>query len=454
MQTEPTTASPRRVAVVGGGILGMVLGLRLAQAGHRPVVIEAGPGFGGLASAAEIGPYTWDQYYHVILMSDRRLRSLLEEIALEDTLKWSTTKTGFFTDEQFHYLSTTWDFLRFPPIGLIDKARLAVTILRAATIRNWQPLEEESALEWLNRWSGPRVVDRLWRPLLRAKLGANDELVSAAFIWAIIARMYGARKTEAKKEMFGYVEGGYSSILSALERHSREQGVELLANTPIRAVRRGADGSSIAVETTGGEVENFDTVVLTVPCPLVNAMCPDLSEAERRRNDSVIYQGMICASMLTRRPLTDCYITNLTDVRLPITAVIEMTALVDRERFDGQSLIYLPRYVSQDDPAWEQDDDEIRATFLEALGRVHPRFDPAEVTDFRVSRARHVLALSTLNYSRDSMPDWKTSIPGIYVANSAQIANGTLNVNETLGVAERILPSILEDMAQPGKGSS
>ena len=160
---------------------------------------------------------------------------------------------------------------------------------------------------------------------------------------------------------------------------------------------------------------------------------------------------MICASMLTERPLTDCYITNLTDARLPITAVIEMTALVDRERFEGQSLIYLPRYVSQDDPAWEQPDEEIRATFLKALGRVHPGFDPADVTDFRVARARHVLALSTLNYSRDAMPDWKTSIPGVYVANSAQIANGTLNVNETLGVAENILPSILEDMARPGK---
>ena len=89
-------------------------------------------------------------------------------------------------------------------------------------------------------------------------------------------------KTEAKKEMFGYVEGGYSSILPALERHSREQGVELLTDTPIRAVRRNANGHSIAVETTGGQIENFDTAVLTVPCPLVNAICPDLSGAERQ----------------------------------------------------------------------------------------------------------------------------------------------------------------------------
>jgi protoporphyrinogen oxidase len=426
----------------------MVLGLRLAQAGHRPVVYEAGPGFGGLASADRIGAYTWDRFYHVILMSDRRLRSLLREVGLESALKWSTTKTGFFVDESFHYLSTALDFLRFPPIGLVDKARLGATILRAATIRNWRPLEEETAIEWLTRWSGQRVVDRLWKPLLRAKLGANDELVSAAFIWAIIARMYGARKTEAKKEMFGYVEGGYAAILAALERYSREQGVELIASAPVREVRSSPDGPGVCLETTGGAVERFDAAVLTLPCPLVVTTCPQLTAAERKRHESVVYQGMICASMLTKTPLSDCYITNLTDERLPFTAVIEMTALVDRQRFDGKSLIYLPRYVRQDDPAWDQSDDAIQASFLDALTRVHPRFDRGDVSAFQIARARHVLALSTLNYSRDSMPEWKTTVPGVYVANSAQIANGTLNVNETLGVVERILPSILQDLPQ------
>jgi protoporphyrinogen oxidase len=453
MQSEESTASSRRVAVVGGGMLGMAVGLELARQGHRPVVLEAGPGFGGLAAATEIGRYTWDQFYHVILMSDMRLRSLLSEVGLDDQLKWTTTKTGFFVDERFHYLSTPLDFLRFPPIGLIDKARLATTILRAAAIRNWEPLEEETAIDWLTRWSGEKVVDRLWRPLLRAKLGTNDELVSAAFIWAIIARMYGARKTEAKKEMFGYVEGGYSSILAALERYLPEQGVELRAKTPVREIRGVDGGTAVCVETSSGAVEHFDAAILTLPCPLINSLCPELSPAERSRNESVIYQGMICASLLTRRPLSDCYITNLADERLPFTAVIEMTALVDRERFDGQSLIYLPRYVRQDDPAWGQSDDTIEASFLDALTHVHPGIERADISAFQVARARHVLALSTLNYSRDSMPDWKTSIPGVYVANSAQIANGTLNVNETLGVAERILPSILSDMAPAGAGA-
>lgn len=452
MQAIDPAVTPRRVAVIGGGLLGMVTGLRLAQAGHQPVVIESGAAWGGLAGAAEIGEFTWDRFYHVVLMSDRRLRGLLGEIGLEQGLQWSTTKTGFFADGRFHYLSTPLDFLRFPPIGLVDKARLAITILRAAGIRNWEPLERETAIDWLTRWSGPRVVERLWRPLLKAKLGENDEIVSAAFIWAIIARMYGARKTETRKEMFGYVEGGYSRILTGLEAHLREQGVQLVDRTPIHELRR-REGGGVTLAAVDGGTEDFDAAVLTVPCPIITRICPELTESERNRLDSVVYQGMICASFLSRRRLSDCYITNLAQDGLPFTAVIEMTALVDPAHFGGQSLIYLPRYVRQDDPAWDESDEVIGERFFDALARLHPGFDPADVTAFQVSRARHVLALSTLHYSTRTMPDWKTSIPGVYVANSAQIANGTLNVNETLGVAERTLPLLLDELATLPAGS-
>jgi hypothetical protein len=50
--------------------------------------------------------------------------------------------------------------------------------------------------------------------------------------------------------------------------------------------------------------------------------------------------------------------------------------------------------------------------------------------------------LSTLNYSKN-LPKVKTSIPGVYILNSAHITNGTLNVNETIQLAETKLNEIL-----------
>lgn len=438
-----TGTAPRRVAVVGGGVLGLVLGLRLAERGHRVTIYEAGPGFGGLAASAPIGDFTWDRFYHVILASDTRLRALLGELGLDDRLRWTTTRTGFYVDDRLLSLSSALDFLRFPPLSPVDKFRLGLTILHASRLRDWRPLERQTALDWLEHWCGRRTVERLWRPLLRAKLGENHTRVSAAFIWAIIARMYAARRTGNKQELFGYVDGGYGAILGRLQERVLARGVSLIPDAKILKVGQSGSGLPVVIQRDQRPSEVFDAAVLTVPCSQVATLCPDLTAAELARLDSVTYQGIVCASLLCRRPLSDYYITNIAAAWTPFTAVIEMTALVDRERFGGLSLIYLPRYLGQDDPFWARSDAEVRAAFLPALQRLHPGLAADDIVAFQVARARQVLILPTLDYSRDAMPPVTTSLPGVFIANSAQIPNGTLNVNETLGVVEHALPGVL-----------
>ena len=51
-------------------------------------------------------------------------------------------------------------------------------------------------------------------------------------------------------------------------------------------------------------------------------------------------------------------------------------------------------------------------------------------------RVRHVFAISTLGYS-ERVPPLHTSQPGIHLCGSAQIVNGTLNVDEAVALAER-----------------
>jgi protoporphyrinogen oxidase len=112
-----------------------------------------------------------------------------------------------------------------------------------------------------------------------------------------------------------------------------------------------------------------------------------------------------------------------------------MSALVDPATFGGNALVYLPRYLTQDDSFWQKTDAEIRETFVVALERMYPNFDRRDLLAFQVGRVREMLAVSTLHYSERSRPPLRISLPNVYVVNSAQIANGTLNVNETVALA-------------------
>ncbi len=441
-------SAPRgeRWGVVGGGMLGMTMALRLARMRKHVTLFEAADSFGGLASPWQLGDVTWDRFYHVILLSDTHLRRLLGELGLEDELHWVQTRTGFYTDGSLHSMSNLVEFLRFPPLRLWDKIRLGATIWWASRVRDWRRLEKILATDWLRAWSGRRTLERIWLPLLRAKLGDNAGKASAAFIWAIIARMYAARRTGLKKEMFGYVAGGYARVLERFEKALAESGVLLRPGHALREAR-GRDGE-VTASFANGHRETFDRLILTLPAGAVVRACPDLGADEQARFRGVEYQGIVCASLLLDEPLSPYYVTNITEPWVPFTAVIEMSALAERKFLGGKALVYLPRYVTPSDPFYERSDDEVRAEFLGALARMYPHFRAEQVRCFRVARVRQVLALSTRNYS-ERLPPVRTSVPGLYILNSAHIVNGTLNVNETVQLAERGLQEILADDRAP-----
>ena len=107
---------PKKWGVLGGGILGMTLAHRLAQAGETVSLFEAAPTLGGLACAWCLGDVVWDRHYHVTLLSDTALRGLLADLNLERDMRWVETRTGFYTGGRLHSMSNTLEFLKFPPL--------------------------------------------------------------------------------------------------------------------------------------------------------------------------------------------------------------------------------------------------------------------------------------------------------------------------------------------------
>ncbi|MDQ6722916.1 MAG: FAD-dependent oxidoreductase, partial [Thermoproteota archaeon] len=132
----------KKWGIVGGGIMGMTLAHRLSQQGHKVTIFESSAELGGLVSPWKMGDVEWDKFYHVILLSDFRTRSILKDIGLEDKIEWVETKTGFYINGKLHSMSNTIEFLKFPALNLIDKFRLGLTIIVASRIKNWRKLEK------------------------------------------------------------------------------------------------------------------------------------------------------------------------------------------------------------------------------------------------------------------------------------------------------------------------
>jgi protoporphyrinogen oxidase len=412
-------------------------------------------------------------------------------------------------------MSNSLEFLRFPPLDLISKFRLGGTIFYASRVKDWKALEKISVENWLTKLSGKKTFEKMWKPLLKAKLGEAYKETSAAFIWATIQRMYAARNSGLKREMFGYVRGGYARVLEKFGEVLREKNVEIELNSRIEKIEKNAEGkicvsvaesdkfnsvgrtrttqsetvstlkvSNKTVEcsslsgtetvfdthvglhptllnsslsatdletipssanrlTTNNEqrtMNEFDQIILTCPSNVAAKICPQLTENEKQKLTNIKYQGIVCASVLMKKSLSNFYVTNITD-ETPFTGIIEMSALVDKAEFGGNALVYLPKYVAPDDELFEKSDALIEDVFITALEKMYPHFRREDVLAFKISRVRQVFPIPTLNYSAN-LPLIKTSLENIYIINSAHIVNGTLNVNETVQLAERFFKEL------------
>lgn len=417
-----------RIGVIGGGLMGLAAAERLSGAGHRVHVFERAAQPGGLATWHDFGQCVWDRFYHVILPSDSALIGFVRHLGLEDRLRWSPTQTGYYVDGRFYSLSTNVDFLRFPPLGLFSKLRLALTILYAARIDDWRRLEKVPVEDWLVRTCGRATFEKFWKPLLLAKLGVNYRRVSAVFIWTYVKRLFSARDATAQREHLGYVSGGYRAVFQRLIERFERQGGRIELGIQVTRVAP-AEGGRIVVEM-GDRREVFDKVIFTGPVNVLRQLADRALVDVPQTGRDVEYLGVICMVLVTRKPLVPYYVLNIGD-ESPFTGIIGVSNVVDPAETNGCHVTYLPKYLLSDDPLLQADDATIRASFEAALHRMFPDLEQVGIESVHINRAVKVQPLQVLDYSR-IVPQVATRHPNFYVLNSAQFVNNTLNNNEVI----------------------
>ncbi len=431
-----------KTCIIGGGLMGMALAQRLATDGITATVIEADDQVGGLATWQDFGLFDWDRFYHVILPTDRHLIPFIDSIGLGDQLEWQRTYTGFYVDDRMYSISSNLEFIKFPLLSLLSKARLAWTMLYCSRINDWRPLEREPVEDFLLRTSGRETYDKLWKPLLLAKLGENYRRVSAVFIWSYIKRMFSARDKSASAEQLGHVRGGYKTVFDKLTKDIETAGGDIRTRAQVASVRK-CNSGRLSVATSEGS-EEYDRVVCTSPVSVLRKIvAPELLDVAETGED-VEYLGVVCVVIVSRKPMVPFYVVNIADQSIPFTGMIGMSTVVDTSNTGGRYLTYLPKYVLSTDPYLQRDSAEIEAEFMDGVKRMLPDFDTTGIESVHVHRAIKVQPLQVLHYS-SLVPQVRTNHPGLFVLNTSQFVNSTLNNNEVIGAVERFYADFCGD---------
>jgi protoporphyrinogen oxidase len=435
-----------KVGILGGGIMGVCLGYYLSKAGVQVEIFEASPKLGGLAGPMTLDDGTKvDRFYHAILSSDSNLRQLCTELGIADQFRFRETKMGFYYKEEIHSMNNMIEFLRFPPLGWIDRFRLGLTVLYAQFVRNWHHLESISVEKWLLRLSGKRTYENIWLPMLKAKFDGTFDDTPATYIWSRLVRIKSTRSGASQKEEAGHLVGGYISMIDAMAARVKTMGGKIHLQTPVSRIVI-ENNKAVGIHAND-ELHKFDKVVSTLQPPIFQHMIPDASNEYRNFIAQTEYLGIICPLLVLDRPLSGFWTLNITDDRIPFTGVIETTSYIDPKYVGGHHLIYLPKYTAPDSPMQKMSDEEIKELWLEYLESMFPEFDRSWIRYFIMNRARYVEPLHPLNGTH-LIPPLHTPIQNLYLATNAQIYPALTNGESISRKAKEVAELIEREIQQ------
>ncbi len=430
-----------KVGIIGGGIMGISIGYFLSKKGIPVEIFEASPLLGGLAGPILLEDGTKvDRFYHAILSSDSQMRQLCTELGIADQLRFNQTRMGFFYKGEIHSMNNIIEFLRFPPLGWIDRFRLGLTVLYAQFVRDWHNLESISVEKWLLRWSGRRTYENIWLPMLKAKFDGSFDQTPATYIWSRLVRMKSTRSGASQKEEAGHLTGGYISLIQAMADQIVALGGKIHLQAPVKKIVIEQDkAQGIQV---GAEIRTFDKLVSTLPPPVTQRLIPDGPGEYRDFLNQTQYLGIICPLLVLDRPLSGYWTLNITDDRIPFTGIIETTSYIEPKYVGGHHLVYLPKYTAPDSPLQNMTDEEIKGLWLEHLESMFPKFERQWIRYLLVHRERYVEPLHMLNGTH-LIPPTRTPVENLYLAANAQIypalTNGESITRKAVELAEVIL---------------
>lgn len=420
----------KKIAVLGGGPMGLAVAWELLKQGHDVSLYEAGDRLGGMSASFDFDGLPIERFFHFLTTSDIEYFAALEELGIADKLHWVNTRMGVFHQHKLYNWGEPLALLRFPGLNLIEKFRYAFHVLYCKHLKSFVELDKIPATIWLKKWLGERAYSVLWEPLMSLKFYQLKDEVSAAWIAARVQRVAHSRQS-LFKEKLGYIEGGSDTFLHAIEKAIRDKGGKIFLSTPVTEVMT-TEGKVVGLRLAEEE-KLFDTVISTIPLPYVASMVPGLPQRDLQKLRALRNVGVVTVKLKLSQALTPYFWLNLTDTCYGIPGIIEYSNLNPLP----DPIVYVPYYMPQDNPRFSWDEQQFKQNTIHCLRAINPAFEESWIKAFHVSRyfyAQPVCAPGHL----DALPPMKSGIAGFYMADTSYYYPQDRSITESIGIAKQL----------------
>ncbi|CAN0898602.1 15-cis-phytoene desaturase, chloroplastic/chromoplastic [Linum grandiflorum] len=289
-RSSPRPAKPLKVVIAGAGLAGLATAKYLADAGHKPIVLESRDVLGGKLAAWKDEDGDWyETGLHIFFGAYPNVQNLFGELGIDDRLQWKEHSMIFAMPDKPGEFSR-FDFpevLPAPLNGILailrnnemltwpEKVKFAIGLL-PAMLGGQAYVEAQDGLtvqDWMRKQGVPdRVTTEVFIAMSKALNFINPEELSMQCILIALNRFL----QEKHGSKMAFLDGNPPERLcKPMADHIESLGGEVRLNSRIKKIELNNDGTVKSFSLTNGNVIEADAYVFATPVDILKLLIPE-----------------------------------------------------------------------------------------------------------------------------------------------------------------------------------
>ncbi|CAA7401158.1 unnamed protein product [Spirodela intermedia] len=434
-RSSPRPARPLEVVIAGAGLAGLSTAKYLADAGHKPILLEARDVLGGKVAAWKDNDGDWyETGLHIFFGAYPNVQNLFGELGINDRLQWKEhsmifampEKPGEFSRFDFPEvlpapLNGIWAILRNNEmLTWPEKVRFAIGLL-PAMVGGQAYVEAQDGVtvkEWMKRQGVPdRVNDEVFIAMSKALNFINPDELSMQCILIALNRFL----QEKHGSKMAFLDGNPPERLcTPIVDHIQSLGGRVQLNSRIQKIELNPDKTVKQFVLSNGNVIRGDVYVFATPVDILKLQLPPSWKeiSYFTRLEKLVGVPVINVHIWFDRKLKNTY-DHLLFSRSPLLSVYADMSVTCKEYYDpNKSMLELVFAPAEE---WiSRSDSEIIDATMEELAKLFPDEIAADQSKAKIIKY-HVVktprsVYKTVPDCEPCRPLQRSPIEGFYLA--------------------------------------
>jgi len=408
-----------KVAIIGAGPTGLLVGLRLSQKGYKVTIFEKNKEIGGLAKTFKEKDWQWplEEFYHHFFSSDKTFQKIINELGLKDKLLYLNPKTSILKNKEFLKFDTPLSVLKFPYFSFSEKIRFGIVTLYLKFSNNFPLFEKIKATDWLKKNYGKKVYKILWGPLLKSKFPIKTNHISLSWFWGRI---------KVRGKQLCYLKGSFKTLMKEMEKEIKKNKGKIITNYEIK---------------NQSDLKSFDKIIFTTPAySLLKVFGKKLPKEYKKKIKKLEMLGAINLVLILKEKFLkdNTYWLNINEKNYPFVAVVEHTNFISKKYYNQKRILYIGGYYPQNHLYLKKNKNQILKEFLPYLKKINPSFKKKDILNYYFFKSIYAQPLRIVNYP-EIMPGFETPLKNVFLVNMQQVYPWDRGINYAFKFAEKFI---------------